>query len=234
MSDRTIEQIKKLLDRAHHTATPEGEADTARDKAYALIAQHHITDAELAAAGQQQDNMTTVTVTLLPPYTKQKSALAVAVSRFTGTCVTADRPVPGQRGMPIVFLGYRSDVTRTTVLFGSLAAQMDRELSRARPQRAGENLAAFRRSWILGFVNTARDRMDAIKQAAEDGAGNGTELVLRDRTQAVEDEFRRRYPHARAGQTRSRGSGYGQGGAAGRRADLGRTSVRGGSRALPR
>jgi hypothetical protein len=124
--------------------------------------------------------------------------------------------------------GYDSDLLRTEVLFTSLLVQATVGVVRA-PAPRGESVAAFRRSWLVGFTHavvnrlaTAEKRAAADAQDATDVSGRSVALVLADRSGMVDDALARQYPRLQSGRRRAlSGSGMADGWDAGQRADLG-------------
>jgi hypothetical protein len=89
---------------------------------------------------------------------------------------------------------------------------------------------AWRRSWLLGYtaaviakVRAAEERAAAAATVAEPaGAGSSrTALVLADRSMVIRQSVAEAYPVTRTARVTYTGSGYGDGYAQGKRADIG-------------
>jgi hypothetical protein len=97
----------------------------------------------------------------------------------------------------------------------------------------GEHVAAFRRTWWLGFAGALGRRLREAGQHAARAAearfaeaGSSAVLVLADHAREAADTLREAYPHVQtAGPRRLGGGGAGHGWQSGQRADLGRTNV---------
>jgi hypothetical protein len=118
------------------------------------------------------------------------------------------------------------------MLYTSLLVQAAHGLAIARPADAYESVAAYRRSWMLGFAYTIQQRLVAAEQAAAERAesvhqrerstGPSVSLVLADRAALVDSAVAAAYPRLRTAPGRFlSGTGSAAGAAAARRADLG-------------
>jgi hypothetical protein len=119
------------------------------------------------------------------------------------------------------------------MLFTSLLLQATGQLVQGRPTRAGESVAAYRRSWLHGFAVSVHRRLsEAERRAAQaatdehtDGGGR-TALVLADRRTQVDHAYAAAFPSLGSGRRSVlSGTGFAAGAAAGERADLGGTAV---------
>jgi hypothetical protein len=139
----------------------------------------------------------------------------------------------GGRVAAVTVFGFASDRERVEVLFTSLLLQATGQLLHGRPERAGESVAAYRRSWLHGFAVSVHRRLCAAeRRAAQAGdgpdAGTRTALVLADRRDRVERAYAEAFPVLGQGRRPAlSGSGYPAGAAAGDRADLGVRPVSG-------
>jgi hypothetical protein len=116
------------------------------------------------------------------------------------------------------------------MLFTSVLLQGTSAIART-PVPWGEHVAAFRRTWWLGFAGAVGGRLREAEReaarAAEAGfaqAGSAAALVLADHAREAEEALRAAYPHLRtAGPRRLIGGGGAAGWHSGQRADLGRS-----------
>ncbi|MGA5305489.1 DUF2786 domain-containing protein [Nucisporomicrobium flavum] len=217
MTDRLLERVRKLLAKAESPACTPAEAEAFTAKAAELIAKYGVDQALLAGADPAADPVGDRIVTVEPPYSRDKAGLLGAVAiALRCKVVHLER-----RGTARIHLfGHRADLERVELLFTSLLVQAAHGLAAAAVPTY-DHPAAFRRSWLVGFTEAIRARLTATEQAAAASAP-GAELVLVDRTVAVERRRDETYPKlARLGPRRLAGSGRGQGYAAGRTADLG-------------
>ena len=133
--------------------------------------------------------------------------------------------------------GMSSDLERVDVLYTSLLVQAAHGLAVARPADAYESVAAYRRSWMLGFAYTIQQRLVAAERAAAERAesvrhqeaesGPSVSLVLADRAAMVDGAVAEAYPALRTAPGRLlSGTGSAAGAAAARRADLGGQRLR--------
>lgn len=94
------------------------------------------------------------------------------------------------------------------------------------PQSKPDRRSVWYRSFWIGWVNELAPRIRAAHQKVKDQAvatvGTGAAVALRTRDLAVSEEVNRRYPELKQKRrSRSKGSGYSEGRAAGREADIG-------------
>jgi hypothetical protein len=124
--------------------------------------------------------------------------------------------------------GFASDLERTELLYTSLLVQAAYGLAAA-PVPGWESVAAFRRSWLVGFTHAVGHRLqEAERRAATEAPSEGPSvaLVLADRGRLVDRRVDEAYPRLRSSAPRRlMGSGHAGGFAAGQRADLGTARV---------
>ncbi|SDJ92846.1 Protein of unknown function [Nonomuraea maritima] len=220
MRERTLERVRKLLAKAERTDN-EHERATFMAAASALMAKYGI-DA-LPPAGTRQTPSDRV-VTVPGPWAREKARLVSLVAQAV-RC----RPLllgRGDDGQRVHVFGFAADLERAELLATSLLLQMASGLARARPPEGVTAVRAYRRSWLLGFTDEVYRLLGAAEsRAAAEAAGTGAELVLADRRAEVDRAVAARYPKIRRSVPTTSGTGYRDGAAAGRRADLGRTGV---------
>ncbi|MFD1931923.1 DUF2786 domain-containing protein [Nonomuraea mangrovi] len=215
---RTLDRVRKLLAKAEGTDN-EHERETFMAAATALMAKYGIERAAPSAARSTPANRV---VTLGDPWAREKARLVYLVSEAV-RC----RPVligKGDGGQRVHVFGFASDLERADLLATSLLLQMASGVARV-PVPA-DRVRAYRRSWMLGFTDEVYRLLVAAESRAASAGAPGTELVLADRKAEVERAVAELYPRIRRSVPRMSGTGYRDGVAAGRRADLARTAVR--------
>ncbi|WP_431901646.1 DUF2786 domain-containing protein [Nonomuraea sp. bgisy101] len=215
---RTLDRVRKLLAKAEGTDN-EHERETFMAAATALMAKYGIERAAPSAARSTPANRV---VTLGDPWAREKARLVYLVSEAV-RC----RPVligKGDGGQRVHVFGFASDLERADLLATSLLLQMASGVARV-PVPA-DRVRAYRRSWMLGFTDEVYRLLVAAESRAAAAGAPGTELVLADRKAEVERAVAELYPRIRRSVPRMSGTGYRDGVAAGRRADLARTAVR--------
>lgn len=230
-----LERIRKLLAKAEKAGTPE-EAEIYNEKAAELMARHSIDSAMLAAGEPNRDAIGVRRLNMTDPYSKEKATLAGGVATAMN-CRIVSHPGSGRGQIDsVTLIGFESDLNRVELSYTSLLLQATRSVVRQRPPAwSGESTAAFRRTWLIGFAAEVHRRFsDAAERAASDhdqskADGRPTaEIVLADRKSLVDRAVSERFPTLKKPPPRRlAGSGYREGIAAGRRADLGQTRVRG-------
>ncbi|MFE3451033.1 DUF2786 domain-containing protein [Nonomuraea sp. NPDC059194] len=214
---RTLDRVRKLLAKAEGTDN-EHERETFMAAATALMAKYGI---ERAAPSSARSTPANRVVTLGDPWAREKARLVYLVSEAV-RC----RPVligKGDGGQRVHVFGFASDLERADLLATSLLLQMASGV--ARVAVPPDRVRAYRRSWMLGFTDEVYRLLVAAESRAAASGAPGTELVLADRKADVERAVAQVYPRIRRSVPRMSGTGYRDGVAAGRRADLARTAV---------
>ncbi len=232
MDDHRLARVRKLLTKAEDPGVTPEEAEAYTAKAAELIAAYGIDRALLAEADPTTDIPGDREIELEAPYAQEKATLLWAVARplrCKGVLRTNYSTAVGgefTKHLTMHLFGYGSDLERLELLFTSLLLQLTGGLART-PVPPGEHVAAFRRTWILGFAAAVHTRLEAAEQraAAPVGraeTGRSVALVLADRTATVDRLLQETYPSVRAGRHRTlQGGGFDGGYGAGSRADLG-------------
>lgn len=258
-ADPRLATIRGLLAKAEATTFP-AEAEVFTAKATELMQRYAIDEALVWAADGEGDTPVETILAVHRPFVAQKSLLVATVADAYGCHALrlGSTDTDGAEQMAIV--GFRSDVSLVETLVTSLFVQLTTAVTApgAAPAGTATQVAGWRRSFIVGFTTTIGTRLAASRaaaaaaaeaasaggpaatSAAPDAAGNtadpptsSVELVLLDRADAVEDDFRRRYPRIRTSRVSVGTSvaGHRAGTAAGRSADLGGRRL-GGRRAI--
>jgi hypothetical protein len=233
--DGILEKVRKLLAKAEAEGVTPPEAEALTAKATELMGRYGIDQARLNAARPGSDLLANRKIDIENPWAMVRIHLLNGVfGARRCKVIQLSHPSSGAR---VHVFGYQSDMDRAELLYTSLLVQMARGLAAQRVPVDGGRAKAWRRSWMLGFIRTVTKRIEAAEQRAavqadaEPAAGPGTALVLRDRSLAVRTAFRQEYPRTRTAAVRCGVSGYGQGGDAGQRADIGGARVGAGATA---
>ncbi|MCI4063628.1 DUF2786 domain-containing protein [Micromonospora sp. R77] len=223
MSEAMLSKVRKLLAQAEDPACTPAESAAFTAKATELIARYGVDRALLAARDPGTDPVGDRVVDVVAPYARDKAGLLAAVADpLRCRCV---RRRHGD-GFAMHLFGFASDLERVDLLFTSLLVQAAHGLAGAAVP-AGEQPAAYRRSWLAGFAQVIGGRLRVAEAgaAAEAGAPSMA-LVLADRSDRVQRRLAEVYPQLRtAAPRRLAGTGFGSGAAAGHRADLGGSAV---------
>jgi hypothetical protein len=212
-----LDKVRKLLAKAEDPACSPEEAEAFMAKATELIAKYGVDQALLAARDPARDPVVDRLIDVPSPYATDKAGLLVGVA-IPLRCRTVRLSRSGSIAVHV--FGFDSDVTRAELLFTSLLVQAAHGLAAA-PVPLGQHPAAFRRSWLAGFAAAVSTRLRAAESAAAAGVPS-MDLVLVDRSGAVERRRDEAYPTARMARARRlSGDGGASGYAAGTAADLG-------------
>ena len=240
--EKMLGKIRALLAKAEDDAATKEESETFMAKATELMAKYGVTCALLAAA--QPTATATATAadkifTVEAPYADHKSLFLYHVANAMG-CKGIHLGRGPNSTARIHLFGMDSDLERVEILFTSLLLQLARFIVKDfdSDPRSRTNPRKWRADYIRGFTVTVVDRITKSETAAKAQAqaeaptGTSVALVLVKRGEMVTKALAARYPSTRKRTGRvAVGSGYGQGQAAGHRADLGATSLDGRSRA---
>lgn len=234
-TDSRLATIRALLAKAEATTfAAEAEAFTA--KASELMARYAVDEAMVWATHPGNSGIPTeIRLVVHRPFTAQKAVLVNSVANAYGCQALRLGRIGPENAEQISVIGFAPDLALVETLVTSLFLQLTSAMTAPRQAPAGRpasQVAAWRRSFIMGFTATVTERLVSDRQraaAATDQAhaggqsGPSAELVLRDRSAAVDDEFRQRYPRIRTSRVSSGTSESGRraGTSAGRTADLG-------------
>ncbi|MEU4574981.1 DUF2786 domain-containing protein [Nonomuraea sp. ATR24] len=220
MRERTLERVRKLLAKAERTDN-EHERATFMAAATALMAKYGIDALDPEQPRRRPGDRI---VTLPGPWAREKARLVSLVAQAL-RC----RPLligRGDGGHRVHVFGFAADLERAELLATSLLLQMASGLARVRLPDGVDAVRAYRRSWLLGFTDEVYRLLSEAERRAEDESPvAGTALVLADRRAEVDRAVSAVYPRVRLSVPRTSGTGYRDGVAAGRRADLSRTGV---------
>lgn len=238
--DRMLARVRALLQQAEHPYTGLDEARAFTARAAEIMAKYGIDEALAAERGPDgPGSVTSVQVPLDQPYSTEKGSLLSHIARAC-RCQTVHHTW-GRVTTSVTMFGYRSDLDRVAVLFASLLVQAAQALeAEAVPYDVrweGRNaVAAWRRSWLVGYAQTVGARLHEVeRRAARDadaaaGSGPGTALVLASREERVKAAVSEAFPKLIKNRRRLTGDGHARGQAAGRRADIGLDRVGGAAR----
>jgi len=235
--DHRLSLVRALLAKAEASEFPD-EAEAFTAKASELIARYAIDDALLWAADRSEDP-TELRLELLAPYLAQKALLVDAVARAQGCRAVRLGSRSGSGREQVSVVGFPGDLSRVETLVTSLLVQLTSAMLAGAPEGLSASASAgWRRSFIVGFADSVRvrlevDRRDRSESGGPGRSGSSVALVLVEREQHVAGEFRRRFPHVRSSwaSSGSSRSGADAGRRAGREASLARGPL-GGTRAI--
>jgi hypothetical protein len=230
-SDRLLDRVRKLLAKAEGEGVTTAEAEALTAKAAELMAKYGIDRALLAAQRPETDRPDSRLVDIYNPWGRVRAHLLCGLAsalRCQPILVTAEDGT-----LRVHIFGYASDLERTDVLYTSVLIQMWHGLVAAPVPARVANVRAWRRSWLLGFAAAVTARVRAAEERAEraapvtaDGHASAA-LVLADRSLVIRRNVAAAYPHTRTARTTYTGSGYDDGYAQGKRADIGTRRVPG-------
>lgn len=250
MDQKLLDRVRALLAKADSTEFP-AEAETFTAKAHELMATYGIEQAHLAATGKVKDEIRVMRVDMAGTYTDAKARLLSAVALACRCRTVRWSSARSSVVSHVDVVGHNTDLERVELLYTSLLLQATGQLTRQRPPLDDwgyltVSVPTFRRSWLTGFTNEVRERLERIEAqaaaatqtatTATDTGGKSTELVLVDRKTAVELAYSELFgdlPKDKSRQT-LHADAYYAGREAGRRADIGQSRVGGNRQAAIR
>jgi hypothetical protein len=188
VTDAWRRRIEALLAKA--ASTPFGpEAEALIAKAHQLMVRHSISEAALDAGSEE---ITSWPVFIGPPYANAKSTLLGAVAHANGCRVVLFTTGRGpQRG---VVIGRETDRHNTLTMYSWLSIHATEALTTAAVP-AGDTPRRFRHAFLLAFAVRIGERLrretDDFGRSGSYGSSN---LVLKSRTDAVDEFTAERYP----------------------------------------
>jgi hypothetical protein len=227
-SDQRLITIRGLLAKAESTEF-QAEADAFLAKATELMARYAIDETEVWALAKrgERERPGRIAIRLLAPYTPQKSLMVAAVAGAFGCEAVGERVESGE---VVVVVGFPADLRVVEALVTSLLVQAGAAMGRQRIPGTGSQVAAWRRSFLMGFATRVRDRLQAeVATVAAERSPTGSTVALAriERADEVRAAVRAEFPRVRTVRVSlgSSASGRQAGDAAGARADLGRPRV---------
>jgi cytosine/adenosine deaminase-related metal-dependent hydrolase len=230
--ERLLDRVRKLLAKAEAEGVTAAEAQALTAKAAELMAKYGIDRALLAARRPETDKPDNRIVQIYNPWARvQAHLLCGLAAALRCQCIL----LPSPAGQRVHLFGYASDLERADVLYTSVLIQMWHGLAAAGVPARAPSVRAWRRSWLLGFAAAVIARVRAAEQDAERSAAaapaghrsSSAALVLADRALVIRQHVTRAYPVTRTARVTYSGSGYGDGYAQGKRADIGAGRVGG-------
>lgn len=216
---KIIDKIRKLLALAEGASTPE-EAETAFEKAQALMRQHAIEEIQVGQREGRGIEIVTRKIAL-----KERDEIRKAKLVLVNGIAAANRCQVVHSNSYFMILGTKDDTEFVELLWSSVLIQMATERSRAWKRYAGHE-SRFR--FVTTFAFSYAVRIGERLRKAEEAYAGGAELVLaRD---AVADKMAELFPNVRTQKVGHRGSveAMAAGERAANRADLsgGRNNLR--------
>lgn len=235
-----LDRVRKLLAKAEAEGVTIPEAESLTAKATVLMARYGIDRAMLAATKPESDKPGDRIISLPNPWSDVHAHLLSGIAAAMRCRCVQLRAAGGGRRIHV--FGYASDLERAEILFTSLLIQMAHGLAAATVPAFARSPRAWRRSWLLGFATAVIARVRAAEHNAATQTGQqqdtkrpGVELVLADRALVISRHAEQAYPHTRKTRVTYSGTGYGDGYAKGKTADIGSARIQpAAARTLPR
>ena len=210
-------KIEGLFAKSMAAGTTPEERDALQDKAIYLMTKYGVEEATLRKKDGSIEKPIIVKMSIGNPYAMRKAQLLGSIAHFLGGKAVGS----GYAGSVVInLLGFSEDIERIKILYSSLTAQLHMDLYSLKiPQ--SENAKAYRNAFMVGFGVTVTNRLEKIYNSVS--AIPGTDIVLRDRKDVIEDLSKEAFPNlkkANAIQLSSQ-QGWDAGVTSGNKADLG-------------
>lgn len=193
--EKLIGRMRKLLSMAEHATDGAGsqaeidaakmEADRARAKVFELMAEYDVSEEYLRAIEEAPDEQKEIKqYELRKPFVQKGRLMHILAMQNHVVVVLGGKPKTTVQ--LVTAYGFKQDMSRFGMIWSSILAQGEREyaLTRIPP---GVHPPTFKRGWWEAFTVAIFRRVTAEKQKAHSTVAPGTELVLRDRDEEVQD-----------------------------------------------
>lgn len=223
MSDNILSRVRNLLATAESLSEDHPEAaETYSEKAMALLAKYGIDAALLAEKDPSRKSKVTYRdIRLEGRYLLDQSILANGLGKAMRLELIRLGSKKNTKFTDVRVFGYEADLERFEMLLTSLLLQAIRGVLAAQTPSHVPTVT-YRKGWLSGFAARVVQRVEEIERKATQEAGNGTDIVLYDRSKDVTRAFREMYPRVSTGKRVARSKhGRAEGKAAADKADLG-------------
>lgn len=207
--DAIITRVRKLITLAEGTSA--AEAEQAWERAYRLMAQHNISEAEIEQKTPQRAEPVRTDVPVQGPYPLPKMKLLGSLMVTLGgraVCTTTRTRINGKTAMiySVALFGFPNDIALVQLLFSRLLLQMHADLA-ATPVPPHETPRSFKGGFIASWGHTVAARFQHMHgdevHKAEGSSVTGVSLVLAERTDRVQRLADADFPDAgKAGRSR--------------------------------
>lgn len=218
-----------LLNKAEGTQN-EHEKDAFMRKAFKMMADYGLSEAELRAMNKDMGQVTQLKVQLSGKYRRQQIMLLARIA-VALHCETTFKT--HNRSATVV--GVESHAQRVVMIFALLAPQMVRETEKAEPDDFHVSYYSrymsravitreWRRSFALGFGEAAHKRLEQAETNMAnslEAKTTGADLVLVADAERANKELHRLHPNLKKVEYKRPGAGFYEGLEAGERADYG-------------
>lgn len=227
MSDSMLEKVRALLAMAERTDNP-NERDAFNDKANELIAKYGIEQLNLTREEPLREGIICKIIHLEKPYAIDKASLLRYVALALRCDTIRKRDSVGRLSDDYRLIGFETDVERVELVFSSLLVQMayghTTDSMTKRP--VYEDPRTYAKSWFLGFIQGAYNKLRAAERAASADGAPGTDVALVDRKDQIARWIKDEFPKLSKGAKRkTTGTGYETGYVRGWEANTGTTTL---------
>ncbi len=226
-----VRLIQKLLKKAEDPAVTEPERDAFNAKVTALMIQWGIEEAMLASDDRPVEEITKREFHTDVPksFSYEYAKIGIRVANALGAHGLYQKKADGRTVTLVV--GFPSDLDRIGMLIQSLTLQATLALgawwkvSGYRDVRNGTARFNAKRSFLTGFSEGLRWKLESVYKQTVASAGHGAELVLVDRTKQIDTWMSANMSIGSARQRRYYSDPVTHGSNAGQRADVGQTGM---------
>ncbi|MEV4454435.1 DUF2786 domain-containing protein [Microbispora sp. NPDC049633] len=225
-----LERIRALLAKAEATEY-EGEAESFRNAAMSLMAKYGVEQAMLQHHGATTESLEKRVIEISGEYPKEKAYLLGRISKALGLYSYASTLVRGRQTLrtEVIVCGFPSETEQVELLYTSMLLQAAREMKKDLSdvwRVRGNQLKAFKRTWLLGFANKIYERLEeqrakAVAETPTASDGTSTTLVLVDRQAMIKQWASKDVEISRPKKRVLSGGGWAYGDEAGERVDIG-------------
>lgn len=210
--DALIERIRKILVRTEEAGCTEAEAAAAMAKVQQLLLEHHISMAEIEAAGSEPDvyELDQNSASYAWDYRHDFASL-ILTKHYMVKCLLSNSKASGKLRRKLMIFGDRSSIDTARFVFSALVGSFDR-LWREYRMKDPYVCASEKRAFCAGVMKGYSDKLTLERKAFEveqSMKSPGTELVLASAETRLANKFNE-HPMVRG--SGSRGINLGGGG----------------------
>jgi Protein of unknown function (DUF2786) len=193
------DKVQKLLAKAQDESVSEQEAEAYLAKAAQLMMEYNIDAALLAAKAKVFLYPTSKVLFCVPQFAAQKTTLMGVIARSFSCKAILTKNAARNKGIAeVTVFGFENDIDSVSTIYSS--AVVIGEIGSARRRNQGNTSRGYHSSYWAGYANGIMDQLDKSSEETRKTAvvnDSGADIVLRDRSTAVNDLLNKTFPSLR-------------------------------------
>lgn len=198
LQSRALRKIRALLAKAESTDFS-AEADALTAKAQDLMTRHAIDEALLADGSGHGIDVRGVRVLIDHPYALEKARLLDVVAKANRT-----QAVWHDFSSCMTIVGVPTDLVQVEMLFTSILVQATRAMTQEGQNSGGaDRSTGFRKAFLSAYALRIGERLKESDEEAAASYGSDLVPVFERQAAAIDEEFKRLFPHITRGTSRA-------------------------------